>query len=148
MPGHHHCHACFFNRRRTCALYTTAVMLSPAVARNHAAECYNIRWEAYAVHLACLSVPQCTQMMLQAFKHLHHTQQSLAVSKHHQQCLMCLLQLLKNLRHSIATLDILGEWGTGARSEDEAALELKTDRIWMEGRAQQKHLSALQVCPS
>ena len=56
-----------------------------------------------------------------------------------------LLQLLKNLQRSVATLDILGEWGTGARAEDEAALELKTDRIWMEGRAQQKHLSALQV---
>ena len=64
-----------------------------------------------------------------------------------QHCMCLLLQLLKNLRRSIATLDILGEWGTGARSEDEAALELKTDRIWMEGRAQQKHLSALQVCP-
>lgn len=58
-----------------------------------------------------------------------------------------LLQLLRNLRHSVATLEILGEWGTGARAEDEAALELKTDRIWMEGRAQQKRLSALQVRP-
>lgn len=51
------------------------------------------------------------------------------------------VKLLKNLRRSVATLDICGEWGT---ADDEAALEVRTDRIWMEGRAQQKRLSALQ----
>lgn len=56
-----------------------------------------------------------------------------------------MLQLLKNLRRSVTTLDICGEWGTGDSANDEAALEVKTHRIWMEGRAQQKRLSALQV---
>ena len=56
-----------------------------------------------------------------------------------------MLQLLKNLRQSVATLDICGEWGTGDSANDEAALEVKSDRIWMEGRAQQRRLSALQV---
>ena len=56
--------------------------------------------------------------------------------------MLMLLQLLKNLRRSVATLDICGEWGT---ADDEAALEVKTDRVWMEGRAQQKRLSALQA---
>lgn len=56
-----------------------------------------------------------------------------------------MLQLLKNLRRSVATLDICGEWGTGDSADDEAALEVKTDRVWMEGRAQQRRLSALQV---
>lgn len=56
-----------------------------------------------------------------------------------------MLQLLKNLRRSVATLDVCGEWGTGDSANDEAALEVRTDRIWMEGRAQQKRLSALQV---
>lgn len=54
------------------------------------------------------------------------------------------VKLLKNLRRSVATLDICGEWGTGSKANDEAALEVKTDRVWMEGRAQQKRLSALQ----
>lgn len=54
------------------------------------------------------------------------------------------VKLLKNLRRSVTTLDICGEWGTGDRADDEAALEVKTDRVWMEGRAQQKRLSALQ----
>lgn len=56
-----------------------------------------------------------------------------------------MLQLLKNLRRSVATLDVCGEWGTGDSANDEAALEVRTDRIWMEGRAQQKRFSALQV---
>ncbi|KAL3161786.1 hypothetical protein ABBQ38_008880 [Trebouxia sp. C0009 RCD-2024] len=54
------------------------------------------------------------------------------------------VKLLKNLRRSVTTLEICGEWGTGDSANDEAALEVKTDRIWMEGRAQQKRLSALQ----
>ena len=58
---------------------------------------------------------------------------------------MSSLQLLTNLRRSVATLDICGEWGTGSKANDEAALEVKTDRVWMEGRAQQKRLSALQA---
>ena len=61
------------------------------------------------------------------------------------QSVKCMLQLLKNLRRSVTTLDICGEWGTGDSANDEAALEVKTDRVWMEGRAQQKRLSALQV---
>ena len=55
------------------------------------------------------------------------------------------MQLLKNLRQSIATLEICGEWGTGQRANDDASLEVRTERVWMEGRAQQKRLSALQV---
>ncbi|KAK9829283.1 hypothetical protein WJX72_004934 [[Myrmecia] bisecta] len=51
---------------------------------------------------------------------------------------------LRNLRRSIATLDICGEWGTGRAESDEATLEVSTERVWMQGRAPQKRLSALQ----
>lgn len=52
-------------------------------------------------------------------------------------------QLLKNLRRSVATLQICGEWR--AENED-ATLEMSTQRVWVQGRAPQKRLSALQVC--
>jgi len=52
------------------------------------------------------------------------------------------VQLLKNLRQSVATLQICGEWGSG---NDDATLEMSTDRVWMQGRAPQKRLTALQA---
>ena len=52
------------------------------------------------------------------------------------------VQLLKNLRQSVATLQICGEWGSG---NDDATLEMSTDSVWMQGRAPQKRLTALQV---
>ncbi|CAL8470645.1 g10187 [Coccomyxa elongata] len=51
------------------------------------------------------------------------------------------IKLLKNLRRSVATLQICGEWR--AENED-AALEMSTQRVWVQGRAPQKRLSALQ----
>ncbi|KAK9833755.1 hypothetical protein WJX74_005066 [Apatococcus lobatus] len=54
------------------------------------------------------------------------------------------VQLLKNLQRSIQTLEICGEWNVGGQDEAEATLEMRTDRIWMQGRAPQKQLSALQ----
>ena len=52
------------------------------------------------------------------------------------------MQLLKNLRQSVATLQICGEWGS---ANDDATLEMSTDRVWMQGRAPQKRLTALQA---
>jgi hypothetical protein len=54
------------------------------------------------------------------------------------------VKLLRNLRHSVTTLQICGEWGEGQHETDEATLEMKTERVWMQGRAPQKRLSALQ----
>lgn len=51
------------------------------------------------------------------------------------------IQLLKNLRRSVTTLDICGQWG---EKGDEATLEMETKRVWMQGRAPQKRLSTLQ----
>ena len=53
-----------------------------------------------------------------------------------------LMQSLRNLCRSIATLDICGEWRTDS---DEATLEIATELVWMQGRAPAKRLSALQV---
>lgn len=52
------------------------------------------------------------------------------------------VQLLKNLRQSVATLQICGEWGS---ANDDATLEMSTQRVWMQGRAPQKRLTALQA---
>ena len=52
------------------------------------------------------------------------------------------MQLLKNLRRSIATLQICGEWGSG---KDEATLQMSTERVWMQGRVPQKRLTTLQA---
>ena len=49
---------------------------------------------------------------------------------------------MKNLRQSVATLQICGEWGS---ANDDATLEMSTDRVWMQGRAPQKRLTALQA---
>ena len=51
-------------------------------------------------------------------------------------------QLLMNLRRSITTLDICGEWG----GDREATLEMSLGDVYVQGRAPQKRLSALQVC--
>ena len=51
------------------------------------------------------------------------------------------LQLLMNLRRSITTLDICGEWG----GDREATLEMSLGNVYVQGRAPQKRLSALQV---
>ncbi|CAL5220304.1 g2292 [Coccomyxa viridis] len=51
------------------------------------------------------------------------------------------IKLMKNLRQSVATLQICGEWGS---ANDDATLEMSTDRVWMQGRAPQKRLTALQ----
>ena len=46
-----------------------------------------------------------------------------------------------NLRRSITTLDICGEWG----GDREATLEMSLGDVYVQGRAPQKRLSALQV---
>ena len=51
-------------------------------------------------------------------------------------------QLLRNLRQSVATLQICGEW---QGEKEEAMLEMATERVWVQGRAPQKRLAALQV---
>ncbi|CAK0782854.1 hypothetical protein CVIRNUC_006049 [Coccomyxa viridis] len=51
------------------------------------------------------------------------------------------LHLLKNLRQSVATLQICGEWGAG---KEEATLQMSTERVWMQGRVPQKRLTTLQ----
>ena len=55
------------------------------------------------------------------------------------------LQLLRNLKHSVATLQVSGEWGTGSQERDEATLEVHTDRVWLQGHASQRRLARLQV---
>ena len=52
------------------------------------------------------------------------------------------VQLLKNLRQSVATLQICGEWGAG---KEEATLQMSTERVWMQGRVPQKRLTTLQA---
>ncbi|GMH40236.1 hypothetical protein BSKO_08140 [Bryopsis sp. KO-2023] len=52
------------------------------------------------------------------------------------------IQLLKNLRQSVATLEVCGEWDKEDTAE--ATLEMSTPRIWMQGRAPQRRLSVLQ----
>ena len=52
------------------------------------------------------------------------------------------VQLLKNLRQSVATLQICGEWGSG---KEEATLQMSTERVWMQGRVPQKRLTTLQA---
>ena len=54
---------------------------------------------------------------------------------------LAVAQLLMNLRRSITTLDICGEWG----GEREATLEMSHGHVYVQGRAPQKRLSALQV---
>ena len=55
-------------------------------------------------------------------------------------------QLLKNLRQSVATLQICGDWAQQGSGQD-AVLEMATERVWVQGRASQKRLMALQVWP-
>ncbi|EIE22653.1 hypothetical protein COCSUDRAFT_66327 [Coccomyxa subellipsoidea C-169] len=52
------------------------------------------------------------------------------------------VKLLKNLRRSVATLQICGEWRS--ENDEDAMLEMSTQRVWMQGRAPQKRLTALQ----
>lgn len=52
------------------------------------------------------------------------------------------IQLLRNLRQSVATLEVCGEWDKEDTAE--ATLEMSTPRIWMQGRAPQRRLSVLQ----
>ena len=47
-----------------------------------------------------------------------------------------------NLRQSVATLQICGEW---QGEKQEAMLEMSTERVWVQGRAPQKRLAALQA---
>ena len=53
-----------------------------------------------------------------------------------------LTRLLANLRESVATLHVCGDWD-GA-SED-AALEMSTPRVWVQGRAPAERLGSLQA---
>lgn len=61
------------------------------------------------------------------------------------------LQLLRKLQRSIATLQTCGEWGGPPQkaaadgTSAESALELQTERIWMEARAPQQQLFTLTV---
>lgn len=52
------------------------------------------------------------------------------------------IQVLQNLRQSVATLEVCGEWDQEGSAE--ATLEMSTPRIWMQGRAAQRQLSVLQ----
>ncbi|KAK9795502.1 hypothetical protein WJX73_010272 [Symbiochloris irregularis] len=52
------------------------------------------------------------------------------------------VQLLHNLRRSVATLQICGDWG--ASDGQDATLELSNESLWMQGRAPQKRLTVLQ----
>ena len=67
-------------------------------------------------------------------------------SSPHQAHMRWCLQLLRNLKHSVATLQVhSGEWGVGSQERDEATLEVHTDRVWLQGRASQRRLARLQV---
>jgi hypothetical protein len=52
-------------------------------------------------------------------------------------------QLVRKLRQSVATLQVCGDWSEG----QDATLEMATERVWVQGRASQKRLIALQACP-
>lgn len=120
-----------------------------AVAKEHATPCANnenLPDEVAVGYTQCKSRLACSCSATHGTVQQHYRHSKAWGNGSYSVQGMSCLQLLRNLRHSVTTLEILGEWGTGARSEDEAALELKTDRMWMEGRAQQKRLSALQVC--
>ena len=54
-------------------------------------------------------------------------------------------QLLKNLRQSVATLQVCGDWAQQGANGQDAVLEMATERVWVQGRASQKRLIALQV---
>ena len=61
-----------------------------------------------------------------------------------------LVRLLANLQKSVATLSVCGEWGgEGSGKEqggdDEAALEMSSARVWVQGRAPAARLSSLQA---
>ena len=67
-----------------------------------------------------------------------------------------LVRLLANLQKSVATLAVCGEWGSGSDggkgkqgngddTGDEAALEMSTSRVWVQGRAPAARLSSLQA---
>ena len=55
-----------------------------------------------------------------------------------------LVKLLANLQKSVATLSVCGEWG-GDGGGDEAALEMSSARVWVQGRAPAARLSSLQA---
>ena len=104
------------------------------------------------VHAKLCLIAACqTQIQMPCTRVVHylsinhgHAWSSAAVHLHEPEA--CLVsQLLKNLQRSIQTLEICGEWNVGGQDEAEATLEMRTDRIWMQGRAPQKQLSALQV---
>ena len=59
-----------------------------------------------------------------------------------------LVRLLANLQQSVATLSVCGEWGGEGSSrgdDDEAALEMSSSRVWVQGRAPADRLSSLQA---
>ena len=63
-----------------------------------------------------------------------------------------LVRLLANLQKSVATLSVCGEWGAGEEGgkgssggDDEAALEMSSARVWVQGRAPAARLSSLQA---
>lgn len=57
-----------------------------------------------------------------------------------------LVKLLLNLQKSVATLSVCGEWGgNSGNSDDEAALEMSSARVWVQGRAPAARLSSLQA---
>lgn len=62
-----------------------------------------------------------------------------------------LVQLLKRLQKSIATLETCGDWGKKDSAENrktfqrDSTLELETKRVWAQARAPQKQLFDLKV---
>ena len=69
----------------------------------------------------------------------------LCCSSPHQAHMSWCLQLLRSLKHSVATLQVSGGFGVGPREREEATLEVRTDRVWLQGRASQRRLGRLQV---
>eukprot|EP00803_Ostreobium_quekettii_P005045 evm.model.scf_116.7 EVM.evm.TU.scf_116.7 scf_116:65647-71826(+) len=51
------------------------------------------------------------------------------------------IKLLKNLQRSVATLNVCGSWHSDS---EESTLEMRSRRVWIQGRAPNKRLSVLQ----
>ena len=59
------------------------------------------------------------------------------------------VSIIVSAKKSVATLSVCGEWGgdngKGNSGDDEAALEMSSARVWVQGRAPAARLSSLQA---